>query len=399
MKWVNFLHIYQPPTQSKGVIDQVMRESYELIIALLKRYPKVRLTVNINGSLIELLLRDGHAGFISELASFVREGRVELVGSAMYHPILPLISADLARRQIMRNEEILRTHFGSDLKLRGFYFPEMAYSPAAGKIVKDMGYEWIILDELHAETDRPGMIDPRTRYVDADNGLGVVFRNNEYSKTFPPEYIVTKLAAARAKGGDENAIGEYLVTAHDGELYGHWHTDDKGFYEKAFTSPDIHMITVSEYLDGLSAAKSETKKIGLKTASWESLPTELEEGTSFWLWSAPGNVIQDRLWHFANACALVVSQHSADPHAGEAETLLDKGFASCAWWWASGRKIGPFSPVSWNPSEIEEGAAMLLDSVRVLSSVPADERTKIEEAFVALKDMVWKEHWSRYSPQ
>ena len=29
--WVNFLHIYQPPWQEKGIIEQVAIESYDYI--------------------------------------------------------------------------------------------------------------------------------------------------------------------------------------------------------------------------------------------------------------------------------------------------------------------------------------------------------------------------------
>jgi len=30
--WVNFLHIYQPPWQSKGVVEQVASESYDYLL-------------------------------------------------------------------------------------------------------------------------------------------------------------------------------------------------------------------------------------------------------------------------------------------------------------------------------------------------------------------------------
>ncbi|MDB5238888.1 MAG: hypothetical protein JWO00_223 [Candidatus Parcubacteria bacterium] len=378
MKWVNFLHIYQPPTQSKEIVDKVVRESYTLIPELMKKYPNMRLTMNITGSLLELFDRYGHRDIIDSYRALVKEGRIELTGSALYHPLMPLTSPEMMRRQIKRNSAILKTYFGESCVPRGFYFPEMAYSAGAGEIVKELGFEWTVLDEINA----PGQIEPDITYKILDSGLTVVFRNREFSRSFPPEFIISNM----------NRAPDPLVTAHDGELYGHWHTDDKGFYEKAFTSPNIHMVTVSEHIQELK----EGKIIKLRKGSWESTPDEIAARNPFALWNSPDNEVHQKLWDFAHLVEKIVTAHAADDHYALAEICLDKGYASCAWWWANGRKLGPFSPVCWNPSEIEKGALMLLNAVRSLKTMPLAERMKAEKAYTAMHDLIWSTHWARH---
>lgn len=376
MKWVNFLHIYQPPTQSKEVIDKIVSESYALLPELMRRYPRLRLTMSVSGSLLELLDRYGHAGVIEGYRKLAKAGRIELVGSAMYHPLMPLITPTMMRRQIKQNDLILKSHFGDSYAPKGFYFPEMAYSRGAGEMVKELGFEWTILDDIHVAGD----IEPHARYEILDSGLTVCFRNREFSRTFPPEFIVRNMKRAP----------EQLITAHDGELYGHWHADDKGFYERAFSSPGIEMLTVSEFLESLK----EEKIVKLRKASWESTKDELEAKEPFALWNAPGNLIHEKLWALAYAAEKIVMSRGDDARHSRALDALDKGFASCAWWWASGRKLGPFSPISWSPSDIEKGANMLLESVRMLKELPVADRLKVERMFSSLRDAVWNIHWT-----
>jgi predicted glycosyl hydrolase (DUF1957 family) len=334
--------------------------------------------MNISGSLVELLDKYGHRSVIDSYKNLAKEGRIELVGSVMYHPLMPLTSADMMRRQIKRNDAIMKSYFGEAYAPRGFYFPEMAYSAAAGEVVKELGFEWTILDEIHVSTT----LEPDIIYKILDSGLIGIFRNREFSRSFPPEFILSNIGRAP----------DPVITAHDGELYGHWHTDDKGHYEKAFESPKIRMVTVSEHIQELK----EGKVVKLRKASWESAPEELSSRNPYALWNDPNNEIHQKLWVLAHAAEKIVSSHKDDAQSELALKLLDKGFASCSWWWASGRKLGPFSPVSWNPTEVEKGATMLLNSVRALKDLPIVERMKAEREFSVLRDLLWNMHWKRY---
>ena len=377
--WINFLHIYQPPTQTPEVLEKVTKESYENVLRLLETYPTFKITLNMSGSLIELLVKNGREDVLKKFRKFVENGQVELVGSAMYHPILALLPEAEVRHQIELNTTILKKYFGESLKLPGFFIPEMAYSKKIGEIVKDMGFTWIILDEINVPKE-VGTLDPKIKYEIKDVGLNVLFRNRYFSKTFPPEYI----------SEHKNDITHpYIIIAHDGELYGHWHRDDKGYYKKAFTDSDIRMITVSEYLKELSTSES----IQLRDGSWESLEEELVNNIPFALWNDEGNSIHEKMWKFAEFAIKTVTEHHDDPNYTEARSHLDRGLASCAWWWGSERIPAAFSPLTWNPTEIEKGAIELLLSIRSYRTLDLATYENTETMFGELRNTIWKHHW------
>jgi hypothetical protein len=49
--WSNFLHIYQPPTQTEEIVRKVTEESYRTLVHVLKEAPGGRITLNINAVL------------------------------------------------------------------------------------------------------------------------------------------------------------------------------------------------------------------------------------------------------------------------------------------------------------------------------------------------------------
>src|SRR3989304_2888458 len=128
MYWANFLHIYQPPTQTEEITRRVTDECYRKLVAILRRYPTARLTLNINACLTEQLDRYGLHDVIDGLKDLADRGQIEFTGSAMYPPILPLIPPPEMRRQIELNTEVNRTYFGPAYRPQGLFPPEMCYS-------------------------------------------------------------------------------------------------------------------------------------------------------------------------------------------------------------------------------------------------------------------------------
>src|SRR3989337_1902633 len=100
MYWATFLHIYQPPTQTEEITRRVTDECYRKLVDILTRYPQARLTLNINACLTQQLDRFGLRDVIDGLRALAERGQVELTGSAMYHPILPLIPPSEMLRQV-----------------------------------------------------------------------------------------------------------------------------------------------------------------------------------------------------------------------------------------------------------------------------------------------------------
>ncbi|MES2436738.1 MAG: hypothetical protein V4519_01900 [Patescibacteria group bacterium] len=376
LTWINFLHIYQPPTQSKEIVDLVVRESYETIVRVLNSYPKLKITLNISGSLIELLEKNGHQNLLADFKKLAEEKRIELVGSAMYHPLLALLPESEIVRQIELHNEISKRYFGDAYNPKGFFIPEMAYSKKVADIVEKMGFTWLILDGMHAASVTP---NPEVHYTIEGTNLSVVFRDREFSKTFPPEFIVEN---------KDKIQHSAIVIAHDGELYGHWHKDDRGYYQKAFQESDIQFKTISDYISGLQI--SDTIKV--QEGSWESLPAEISANVPYALWNNPSNMIHSMMWSFARFVLTTIEHHSQDQNYISSRHLLDQGLASCAWWWATSEKLVATSPICWNPTEIEKGAALMLLALRSLRHAD-DEKIIAEKSFGELRTLIWITHW------
>ena len=148
MNWANFLHIYQPPTQKPIWVKRIADECYRKLFKGLLEIPRVRLSLNINSILCELLEQNGAMDVILNIKKLVERGNIELTGSAKYHAFLPLLPESEIERQILLNEEGLNRYFGKGWKKGGFFSPEMAYSKKVAGVAERLGYRWIIIDEM-----------------------------------------------------------------------------------------------------------------------------------------------------------------------------------------------------------------------------------------------------------
>lgn len=375
--WVNFLHIYQPPWQQAGVVRQAAIESYDYLFSLLEKYPRFRATINITGSLIKQL-EEISPELLASLQSLVARNKVELTGSAMYHALLPLIPEEEVVRQIRLNEEILKKYFSQ--KITGFYLPEMAYSNNVAKVIKKLGYHWIILDQVNYQ----GEVDNKALYEIKDIGLKVIFRNRDISKSYPAEVIYKKL--------NKLAEEEIIITGTDGEMYGHYHEDWQGHIEKVLQNKQVEVLTCSQYL----ASLSKVKKISLRTAGWETTAKDLQQKIPFALWQHPKNKIHQLLWKLVSWSSKTVKKYPQDENFYWARRHLDRGLSSCTFWWASAVKPSEFSPLTWNPDMIDNGSEELIRSVRSLSSATKEEKLKAEGIYIELKKITWETHWQKY---
>ncbi|OGF40152.1 hypothetical protein A2477_02470 [Candidatus Falkowbacteria bacterium RIFOXYC2_FULL_47_12] len=382
MLWINFLHFYQPATLDREVIIEAIEKSYRRIIKALQKNSNVRFTVNVQGCLLEKMHELGYQMLLRDLKQLAERGQLEFVGSAAFHPILPLIPAFEAVAQIKLQEEIIKKYFG-DVKLKGFFLPEMAYAPKTAKLLKNLGYEWIILDEISARGTTNGAYCQRP-YRDAASGLSVVFRNRAVSQSYVPR-SVAELAAEKSE--------QTLITATDAELYGLRHADISGHFEKILKRTDVTTQTISGFL----AEHEPTQNITILRSSWESAPAELRAQLPYALWYNKKNVIQMKLWQLARLALETAQRHTRDPQYRWAAWRLHRGLSSCTFWWASGKKISVWSAASWNPDEIDRGLDELIKAVRALDDATTRlTKLKAEKLYVEIKQLIWNKHWTHY---
>lgn len=386
LNWINFLHLYQPPLQNEHIFHEVARDSYFEIAKFFDTYDGLKLTMNISGSLLEQLIGYQYDKLLDDFSRAFAAGEIELVGSAMYHPILPLLPESEIERQILLDERIKRQIFGGRYVRRGFYLPEMAYSDKVVKVLDSMGFVWIILDEISFQ-GKLDSFDKQKVYKIKDSNLKVIFRDRTISDVFVPSKV--KEISDGAGGLDLN-----VITATDGELYGHHHQD---FYDKtreALMDGNVRSLQVSQFIEEFG--KGRLQEIVPVDSSWESQEEELESGVPFAYWYLPENSIQVELWGFADFAIRVIEKCKDDEKYDIARGLLDKALSSCHFWAASGRKSVVWRDVIWNPDAIERGNLLFVQSVRSLSRIPLPERMEAENRFLEITRLIWSEHWHKF---
>lgn len=385
MFWINFLHLYQPANIEKERVIEATKMSYERIIRALEEHPEIKFTLNITGCLLARWDEEFHYDdLIGRINKLIKKGQIELVGSAAYHALLPLVSITEAKKQIEENEVIIKKYFGN-IRLKGFFFPEMAIDEKTAKLVKKLGYEWIIVDEI--ALGKIGASKNDKGYIDKSSGLKVIFRNRDISESYVPESLLKSIK--------ENTAGS-AITASDAELYGLRHIDHLADFEKLLKHKDLSTSTISNFIKTIRSFE----KIRLASCSWQTTEKELQQNKNFFLWNN-GGIIHKKLWHLAVLAESLNLKNIKDENYFWSRWHLVRGLASCVFWWASGKDFRQvFGPVAWNPDEIERGINELVRSIRTLEG-STDLKTKLEAEKLALdiKKLIWKKHWSRYGKQ
>ncbi len=372
MYWANFLHFYQPAEQQQDVLEAIVAQSYRPLIEGIKKHKRVSLTLNINGTLFELLDKYGYKDIIDGLREASREGRIEFTSSVKYHALLPFLKEDEIVRQIKMNDETNKFFLGDFYKPQGFFPPEMAYSETclpAGKnmpaLISSLGFKWIILDEI-AYDGFVGHIDYKKIHKIAGSDLLVFFRERRLSNLIMSAVVRSRETLLEAMKEDILS-GRYLVTAMDAETFGHHRPGLEKMLFDIFDAPEFELIKISDISDHYR----ETKEISPVKSTWASSRNDIEENTQFLSWSDPENIIHQWQWKFTE---LVIKEINAinknHPHYSLVRKKTDIALSSDHFWWASAK---PW----WSLEMIEGGAYRLLDTIK---HIPDVSKEIIEEA-------------------
>jgi len=363
-------HIYQPPVQIAPVIKQIANESYRPIIEALRNHPESKITLNINGTLTEQLNDYGYTDIIEGLTTLASRGQLEFTGSAKFHPLLPLIPAPEIRRQIQLNNDTNKRFFGELYNPRGFFPPEMAINNEVITVVKDMGFDWIIMSGIaNTLTEFP------TNFVSqASNNLNLLFRDDYISIDCAFDKINNVDAFIGRLYYKHTADDYYVILAMDGETMGHHvkHAITDFLIPLLDAIPhrdDVKLCTISEIIERFPKGETQVPR----DSSWSTMPYDIANDVPFPLWFDPGNEIHIEQYRFFMYALTLVHlafkyRESMDDERkrifDNARNLLDRGLHSCSQWWASKR---PW----YSPDMILRGLnEVLMASVNAKRSLP-----------------------------
>jgi len=270
---------------------------------------------------------------IPEHRRLQQKGQIEIITTAYYHPIVPLLIdshcalrstpglslperfrfVDDARNQIKMAVKQYRRYFGRNPQ--GFWPPEQAVSPETISLVADEDFTWTISDEqilaksLDVEIYRDGyghVLNPDVLYrpylVSAEGvEIPIVFRDHHLSDRIgfvyqhmngrqAAEDLIHRLHKIREHLGkrDEN----FLATiALDGENAWEWYEGDKSeflhtLYRGLSSDPYLKAVTVSEFLKDNPPKRRIAR---LATGSW------VDHSLTRWIGTENKNLLWDYL--------------------------------------------------------------------------------------------------------
>jgi predicted glycosyl hydrolase (DUF1957 family) len=434
--WAPLLHFYQPPTQVHWVLKKVCNESYRPLVNLFRELSHAQVTVNINAVLTEMLADHGMSDVIDGLRAISEDGRLEFTGSAKYHPILPLIPQDEVLRQITHNYQSNKQFFGNSYAPKGFFPPEMCYSPDIVKPVLDTGHRWIILSGVACPTAWPNDVIHEISSPHSQK-LSVFFRDDLLSNRISFKQTDAMSFIDQIKGLRDKKRDIYVVTAMDAETFGHhikrWEQLFLGEVYKAIatgnspnpekgktignTSDETHPLAETpdlaarhgEILRTVEVAEaSEVRVVTLSQlldlfpradpiqpypSSWSTSKDDIKAGDPYPLWKSKNNKLHKLQWqHLKIAMEMtkkaqqVATSESARGYADIARELLDEALHSDQFWWAS---CSPMWDINMVHKGILQQREVILNAYKAInmSDLTEDEKTEHYYRVIAGRDL------------
>lgn len=370
MKWANFLHIYQPADQQPDILKAIVDQCYRPIISHIANSDNIKITLNITGALIELFDKHGYRDLIELLKKAGEQGKIEFTSSAKYHGFLPMLTDDDIVRQIKANDETMVNYLGHKAyKPKGFFPPEMGFSKNIINIVEKLGYKWIILDEISGYGE-PGKIDYNKIYKIKDSSLNVFFRERRLSNLIMSAVVRSKETLMQAMKDDLKS-DRYIVTAMDGETFGHHRPGLEKMLFDILDTKDFNLVNISDLLK----EKREVVEVMPVPSTWASSKEDIDKGIQFLSWKDPENNIHTWQWElFYLVRNEVEKMDKKSPAYEEIRKKMDIGTASDHFWWASAK---PW----WSLEMIEDGEYRLLETVRMIPGVSEEVLRKARDLY------------------
>jgi predicted glycosyl hydrolase (DUF1957 family) len=357
------LHLYQPPTQPDAVLSKIIRECYEPLMRLLAD-EQISLSADIAASL--------GARLPSELRAIIKtacaKNKLEIVNTAAYHPLLPIVPREIARRQLRLNADFYRAHFSNTPPV-GVWPPELAVSPELPELFAETGHRWCVADDTTFTYHRMPLMENRrspNNWIPEINGCAILLRSHLWSETIanmrypgplgyydgPPiqsgEEFLEKLILGQQEWMRQcKTSSGYVILALDGETFGHHHKNTietflLPFFRKAAEQADMCAIAplgtiVSQF------EKINMHRITLPKGTWSTSHKDMRNQIPYPLWQNPDNQFHVAWNHFMHT--VFTEQSWCVSGNTRLQELLDSAFYSCSPWQAVIENNRPKDPI------------------------------------------------------
>jgi len=354
MIWGNFLHFYQPSEQKPEVLEAIVNQCYRPLLQAINSTTKARVTANFSGCLLELFDKYGYHDLIGLIKSATSFGTLEIVGSAKYHALLPLLTKDDIYRQVVSNSDTLKFYLGNKIILNGFFPPEMAVDQRVMSVVKDLSYKYVLIDEISFQKDTD--LSNNVLYKDKASGLILLLRHRRISNLVMSS-IVRNKASFYDSLRKELTTSNYYISAMDAETFGHHRP---GLEKLLFSLIKEGKVYQQMHLSDICNFEFPSEKVSVVPSTWSSSREDLALGVQFKSWHDPKNRIhkmQHKLYSIARTeMSRFENGHISKTTANKVRKKYDISLASDHYWWAS---ANPW----WSVEMVELGAYRFIEAI------------------------------------
>lgn len=312
------LHFYQPPTQEDEITWNILTFCYLPLLKMLTQKSGYGITVNMSGCLLLQLQKLKATEFFELTKKLIKEGKIEMVNSALDHPLMPVMEIDVNKRQMKENSKILKETLGVNIT-QGFFPPELAVNTQTLDLIKS---KYIVVDES-AVLRRDPIVKYGEKYLVVNKrAIGETFRS--YPDNLELKTLIEMLQS------------DLTVTANDAELFGHHYVERLQVLSDLLDCPEVKFITVSDAISRYG--ERAPKVVGIKRSTWQN-------NKGFDLWT------RNRLQQKYLKLLQMVHELKYDPK------LYDRSTSSCYLYWLSN---WPW----WHPGLVEKGVLNLIKSIK-----------------------------------
>ncbi len=296
------LHLYQPATQDLAITKEIAETCYIPLIKLIKQKKKLNITLNLPLSLLAQMDTLGYKSWLADIKELYESERLEIVGTAAYHPLLSKVvslNKTLTEQQIILNEYSLGYYFGKDKgfegesalllrDLKGFFPPELALSNDLVSLISELGYEWVLADEVSVQATNSERRYGVFSYKDSQ--IKILARNRELSNllSFKRDLNVEDFMATLHRMGDS-------VIALDAEYFGHHHKD--GLYlldvlVDALSKHGVNTMTCSNFVEASQIHNLDS----ITESTWATTEHHLSKNDIYPNWAISSNDVHAMQW-------------------------------------------------------------------------------------------------------
>ncbi|MBN1433726.1 DUF1926 domain-containing protein [Candidatus Fermentibacterales bacterium] len=146
MKLSLCIHSHQPVGNFDFVLEKAYSDCYEPFLQLLEGHDRIRTGLHYSGPLLEWL-EDAHPDFLDRLSTLCASGRVELLTSGYFEPVLVALDAAEAREQIAAFSNRIEGIGGK--RPTGLWLTERVWEPSVPSLLHGTGVEYVVVDDSH----------------------------------------------------------------------------------------------------------------------------------------------------------------------------------------------------------------------------------------------------------